>query len=779
MNKPLGIGASPKRKEDQRLLIGKGCYSDDIVLDSQAYAYFLRSPHAHAVIKSIDTAAAKAMPGVLGVYTAADYDGAGLGELPHIPNPADLFDASKVSLHNKDGSPIFESNYTPLAREKVRHVGEDIACVVAETHDQARDAAEAIVVDYGPLPAITDVRDAIQDGAPVLWDGAPGNVVVDIEKGDAAAVDEQIAQAAHVVDVELVNPRVAQVPMEPRCSVASFDTKRNRLTLYADSQGVFVFKMCLSKIFGMPMDNIRVFSKDVGGGFGTRNFIYPEHAVIAFASRELGRPVKWTATRSDCLASDLQGRDFVTRGRLAMDAEGNFLALRVDHLYNVGASTVSFVPLSNSMRLATGCYRFKAGYLSGKGIVTNTVPTGPYRGAGRPETYFNLERLVDIAAYQSGIDRLELRRRNMITADELPYTTALGIPLDDVNFPKNMEDAVAMADLDGFEKRRDDAAKRGKLLGVGMANYFETPVGMPKEWATVIVDPAGQIQAHIGTGPTGQGHETVFSQVLVDLLGVDYDQVNMGIGDSDRIVVGGGSHSVRSMRLGGAVLTWASEEVIEKGRNMAGHLLEASANDIEFTEGHFQVTGTDKRMSLFEVAAATKNGEVPDDMGTTLDGIGSIDSRLPAYPAGCAIIEVEVDQDTGKVEIVRHSQVDDVGIVINPLLSDGQVHGGIAQGVGQAMMEGPLFDRETGQIVSGTFMDYAMPRADDFPTFVSKFNEIRSRSNPVGAKGAGESGTTPAPAALSNAIVHALSGLGVTQLEMPIKAEKVWRALNG
>ena len=773
-----GIGAPARRKEDHRLLTGQGCYSDDINLDGQAYAYFLRSPHPHAIIQSIHTDTAKAIPDVLGVFTAADYDGEGLGELPYMPNPADMFDLSKLSLANRDGSPVFQSAFAPLARDRVRYVGEPLAMVVAATPMAALDGMEAITVDYEPLPAYADVRDAIQADAVDLWEGAPGNVVVDMENGDETAVDAILAGAAHVVCLELTNPRVAQVPMEPRCSVADFDTAAKHLTLYADTQGVFVFKMGLSQIFGLPMDNVRVVSKDVGGGFGMRNFLYPEHALIAFASRRFKRPVKWTASRADCFASDIQGRDFVTAARLGLDEEGRFLAIKIEHLYNVGGVTVSYVPLSNSMRLITGCYRFDGAYLSGKAVVTNTVPTGPYRGAGRPETYFNLERLIDIAAAETGMDRFDLRRRNIITPDELPYTTALDIPINSVDFPKNMADALALADLDGFEARREDAHCRGKLLGLGLANYFETPVGAPREWTKVTVEPEGQVRAAIGTGPTGQGHETVFAQVLAERLGVDYDHISIDLGDSDQLQLGGGSHSVRSMRLGGTVLAWASDEIIEKGRNIAAHVLEAALSDIEFDEGRFRVSGTDRDISLFDVAKAVTSGDVPAELGNNLDGTGLVDQRLPAFPAGCAIIEVEVDTETGGVEIVKYSQVDDVGTVINPVLSDGQVHGGIAQGVGQALMEGALFDRQTAQLTAGTFMDYAMPRADNFPIFETRFNEIPAAGNPLGVKGAGESGTTPAPAALTNAVVHALSGHGITHLEMPLLAERIWRAMG-
>jgi carbon-monoxide dehydrogenase large subunit len=773
-----GIGQPVRRVEDQRLLTGQGLYTDDVNLDGQAYGHVLRSIMPHADIKGIDAAAALAAPGVLAVLTAEDYAADGAGQLPYVPNPADLFEPEKKSLSNRDGSPVFQSPLWPLASDRVRFVGQPVVFVVAETAVQARDAAEIIVVDYAPLPATADLRDALLPGAEQIWDGAPGNIAVDMERGDEAATDAALATAAHVVEVELVNPRVAQVPMEPRVSVARFDAADGSLFMHADSQGAFNYKVMLSKVFDLEMDKVHVLTTDVGGGFGARNFIYPEHALIAWASRRLGRPVKWRSERWECFASDMHGRDFRTFLKLGLDKDGHFTALKIEILSNIGAISMAYVPLSNTSWLGTGCYHFGAAYLNGKAVFTNTVPTGPYRGAGRPEAIFNIERLVDMAADRLGMDRVELRRKNLIPADNLPFESGFGVPFDCVDFPGNMETAMQLAGWDDFDARRKDSAARGCLRGIGLANYVETPTGMPRERADVTVDPAGEIRAVIGTGPTGQGHETVFAQVISERLGVDFDAVRMLLGDSDKMVIGGGSQSVRSMRLGGTVLSWASDEIIEKGKIVAGQVLEAAETDVEFEAGTFTIKGTDRTISLFEVAAAAEGDAMPKDMQGPLTGTGFVEKRLPAYPAGCTICEVEVDPETGNVRIVDYSQIDDSGRVINPLLAEGQIHGGIAQGVGQALMEGGLFDRESAQLVAGTMVDYAMPRADDFPGFRIQFSEIPASSNPLGVKGVGEGGTTPAPGAVVNAVVDALKSKGVDNIEMPLTPERIWRALT-
>jgi carbon-monoxide dehydrogenase large subunit len=775
----MGIGKPVRRVEDQRLLTGNGVFTDDVNLDGQAHGHVLRAEMAHADITNIDVAAAKAAPGVLAVLTGEDYDEDGLGDLPYVHNPAGLFKPEVPSLANRDGSELFKSPLKVLAGDRVRFVGQPVAFVVAETADQARTAAELIEVQYDALPVSVDLTDAMQPGAAQIWEGAPGNIAVDMEKGDAAATDAALAAAAYVVEAELVNPRVAQVPMEPRVSLASFDGVAGTLFMHADSQGVFNYKMMLSRVFAMEPASIHVVTTDVGGGFGARNFIYPEHVLIAWSSKRLGRPVKWRAERWECFASDMHGRDFRAHMTLGLDADGHFTALKIKLLSNVGAISMAYVPLSNAGWTSTGCYHFDNAYLNGIGVFTNTVPTGPYRGAGRPESIFNIERTIDIAAKRLGMDRVELRRKNMVPADKLPHNSAFGVPWDDVDFPGNMDAAMALAGWDGFEARRIDSEANGRLRGIGLANYFETPTGQPRERADVTVHGSGSISAVIGTGPTGQGHETVFAQVLCERLGVDFDAVRILLGDSNQIVVGGGSQSVRSMRLGGTVLSWASDAIIEKGKRIAAHVLEAAETDVAFDAGAFTIKGTDRTMSLFEVAKASEEGDaLPGDLGGGLDGTGFVEKRLPAYPAGCAIVEVEVDPETGRVALVDYAQIDDCGRLINPLLAEGQVHGGIAQGAGQALMEGPIHDQTNGQIVAGTMLDYAMPRADNFPPFRIDFSEIPSASNPLGVKGVGEGGTTPAPAVIVSAIVDALKHTGIENIEMPVTSERIWRALT-
>ena len=775
----MGIGQPVRRVEDHRLLTGKGRYTDDVNLDGQAHGHVLRAPLAHANIRTIDVAAAKTSPGVLAVLTAKDYGEDGLGELPYNSNPAGLFQPEVPSLANRDGAPMFKSPLPVLADDRVRFVGQPVAFVIAETADQARSAAELIEVDYEALPVSVDLRDAMDPGAAQIWDGAPGNIAVDMERGDEAATDAALAAAAHVVEVELVNPRVAQVPIEPRVSVASFDNAAGTLFMHADSQGVFNFKMMLSRVFHMQPDAIHVVTTDVGGGFGARNFIYPEHVLIAWGSKRLGRPVKWRAERWECFASDMHGRDFRTTMTLGLDRDGHFTALKVKIISNVGAISMAYVPLSNAGWVSTGCYHFDNAYLNGVGVFSNTVPTGPYRGAGRPEAIFNIERTIDVAAARLGLNRIELRRRNLIGPDVLPFNSAFGVPWDSVDFPGNMDAALLLAGWDGFEARRGESEARGRLRGIGLANYVETPTGMPRERADVTVHGGGEISAVIGTGPTGQGHETVFAQVLCERLGVDFGAVRILLGDSDQMVVGGGSQSVRSMRLGGTVLSWAADAIIEKGKRIAGHLLEAAESDVEFEAGAFAIKGTDRSLGLFEVAKAAEGNGLPEELRGGLDGTGTVEQRLPAYPAGCAIVEVEVDPETGQVALVDYAQIDDCGRVINPLLAEGQMHGGIAQGAGQALMEGGLFDLENGQLVAATMLDYAMPRADDFPGFRIDFSEIPASSNPLGVKGVGEGGTTPAPAAIVGAIVDALKFKGVENIEMPVTSERIWRALAG
>ncbi len=764
---PDGIGAPVRRVEDARLITGRGTYADDVNVAGQARAYFVRSPYAHARILSVDLTAARAMPGVLMILTARDWADAGLKGIPHGANPVDMLDASISALTDRRGQAHFMCDNLPFCSDRVRYVGDVIACVVAETVADAKNAAEAVEVEYESLPAVVESEDAVAPGAPLLWEGAPGNIAYDVEKGNLAGVEAAIAQAKHVVRVRIRSPRVQIVPMETKGAVAQFDAN-GRLTFEGSTQGASFYKMMFACIFGIAEETIRVVTKDVGGAFGIKQNVSPEHVSIILASRRLGRAVKWMAERSEAFASDYQGRDFTTDATLALDADGRFLALKTVHLYNVGAYTVSYVPMANGWRVTAGCYKYDAVYYRNRAVLTNVAPTAPYRGAGRPEAIFVIERLVDIAALQIGMDRIELRRRNLVRPVDLPMINGSELPFkNDIDFPANMEAALLQADWAGFEARAVDSKRRGKLRGIGIANYVETPTGAVVERTDVTINSDGTATLVIGVGPSGQGHETVFAQVLSDKLGIPFAAVKTIIGDTDIVKEGGGSHSVRSMRLGGTVVVGASQKIIEEGKQRASQVLEAGVSDIEFSDGTFRVKGTDRSVSIFEIAAKEP-----------LAATDRIAKRIPAYPCGAAICEVEVDPDTGAVTIVDYSTVDDVGRTINPLLVEGQVQGGIAMGIGQALMERASYDRVSGQLLTGSLMDYALPRACDTLNYRTALRDMIAESNPLGVKGAGESGSTPAPSAVVNAVVHALRDYGVEHLDMPATAEKIWRAIH-
>lgn len=764
---PEGIGAPVRRVEDARLITGHGVYSDDVNSPGQAYAYFLRSPYAHALIGRIDTSAAAAMPGVVGILTGADYKVAGFTGIPHLANPADMLDASIPALNGRNGTSAYMCPNLPFATDKARFVGDVIGVVVAESLAAARNAAEAVEIDYEMLPSVVETVDAIKDGAPQLWEGAPGNVAFDVEKGDEAGAAAAFAKAKHVVRARIVSPRVQIVPMEPKGAVAQFDPD-GRLLFQGGTQGANFVKMTLGRIIGLDQEKIRVITRDVGGAFGIKHNVCPEWMGIVLAAKIFGRPVKWMADRSEAFASDYQGRDFVTDAELALDADGRFLALKVDHLFGVGAYTVSYVPMANGWRVTAGCYKYDAVYYRNRGIVTNVSPTAPYRGAGRPEAIFVIERLVDIAALQIGMDRIELRRRNLVRPADLPMINGSELPFkNDIDFPANMEAALVQADWAGFEARAAESKGRGKLRGIGIATYVETPTGAVVERTDVTINSDGTATLVIGVGPSGQGHETVFAQVLSDKLGIPFEAIKTVIGDTDIVKEGGGSHSVRSMRLGGTVVVGASQKIVEEGKQRASQMLEAGVSDIEFSNGIFRVKGTDRSVSIFEIAAKEP-----------LAATDRIAKRIPAYPCGAAICEVEIDPDTGGVAIVDYSTVDDVGRTINPLLVEGQVRGGIAMGIGQALMERASYDRDSGQLLTGSLMDYALPRARDTLRYRTTLRDMIAESNPLGVKGAGESGSTPAPAAVVNAVVHALRDYGIKHLDMPATAEKIWRAIH-
>ena len=755
------IGERVMRVEDERLLMGRGRFTGDLSLPGQAYAAFVRATHAHARIEAIDTTAARAVPGVLAILTGRDYVADGYRGLNHGPNGVDHLDVTKpafapANLPNPD-LPL----QMPLAVERVRHVGEGVAIVVAETEAAAQEAAERIEVRYAGLPVVTDPLAALAPDAPLLWEGTRGNLFVELANGDRAAVDAAMGEAHRVVRLAAKNQRLCPMPMEPRAAVAEFDPQSGRYTLHSASQGVHRHKMGIVGALGVAPEKVRVVTGDVGGGFGVRSLCYPEYPLLCWAARKVGRPVKWTASRAELFLSDFQARELHAEGALALDRDGRITALALDYVGNLGAVPAYFAVLSNLLRMPGGPYDIPAIHVRVRGVCTNTLPTGVYRGAGRPESCFILERLIDLAAAELGIDRAELRRRNVIR--RLPYASPLGHHYDTGAFAENLESALRLIDWQGFAARRQAAASRGTLAGIAIVNYLELPTGFPIERTDMRVLPEGRVTAVVGTGPSGQGHETSFAQVVASELQIPMERVAILCGDSDVAVVGGGSHSDRSMRLAGTILVRASGDIVEQGRTRAAHALEAASADIVYGDGRYSVVGTDRAIGLFELAAQ-------DPLAAT----SQISTRLHAHPTGAAACEIEIDPDTGSLRIVRYVTVDDVGRVVNPMIVEGQVHGGIAQGVGQALMESCIYDGGA-QLLTGSFLDYTMPRADDLPSFATLSAPTAAESNPLGIKGAGECGTTPATAVLINAICDAL---GARHLEMPATAEAVWRALR-
>jgi len=772
---PQGFGRPVPRKEDARLVTGRGRFSDDFNLPGQAHAHLVRSPHAHARILSIEAAAALAVPGVLAVLTGRDAVADGLASIPHKPVPTN---PNEFPLGGREGGRVLVTPHPPLAADVARFAGEAVAMVIAETAAVAADAAERVQVAYEPLPSVTATPAAGEPGAPVLWSELGSNLCVDSVAGDARAADAAFAAAAHTVRLDTWVPRITGVPMEPRAALGVHDAATGRYTLYAGSGGVVRQKADLAEVLGVPEAAVRVVAEDVGGNFGTRNSFYPEFALVAWAARRLGRPVKWTCDRREAFLTDYQARDLVSAMELALDADGRFLALRGVNTSNVGAHTVTFVPLNKGRELATTVYRVPAAAVRGRAVLSNTSPLSAYRSAGRPQVMFVMERLIDLAARRHGFDRLALRRRNLVPSAAMPYTNPFGIVYDSGDYVAVQDRAVALADWGGFEARRREARARGRYRGIGLANYIEIATGAPRERAHITVQPEGRIDVVIGTLAAGQGHETSFAQLVVEWLGGALEQVRLISGDTDRVAVGGGSHSGRSMRLGGVVMAKAADQIVEKGARLAAWRLESAVADLEFAGGRFRVRGTDRAIGLFEVAAAAGRPDAPEDLRGPLDGAGDETVSTPSFPYGCAVCEVEVDPETGVVEVVRYTSVDDVGRAINPLIVDGQTHGGIVQGLGQALWEHCRYDAESGQLQSATFMEYAMPRADCLPSFATEISEVPSTANPLGLRGGGEGGTTPALGAAVNAIVDALAELGVEHLEMPVTPERVWGAIR-
>ncbi len=769
-----GIGSTVRRKEDLRLVTGHGCYSDDFNFPGQVYGAVVRSPHAHALIRSVDAAEARAMPGVLAVLTGADAQADGLKRIPHLAAPGT---APDIVLHNRDGSPVPAAPHLVLSTDRVRHVGAAVAFVVAETIAQAKDAAEKVVVDYEPLPAVTDAKVAVEGSAPRLYDDLP-NIMIDAEVGDAKATDEAFAHAAHVTRLDTWVNRVTGVPMEPRAAVGIYDPETRRYTLYAGSGGIVRQKKEIAAILGVPFESVRVIAKEIGGNFGTKNSFFPEFALVVWASRRVGRPVKWTCDRSEAFVSDYMGRDLTVSAELALDADGRFLALRTKNLSNVGAHSGSYVPLVKGVGLATSGYRIPVAHISARAVLSTTMCTTPYRSAGRPEVIYVIERLVDKAAQEHGFDRVALRKRNLIPPSAFPYKNPQGIIYDNGTYRVVMDRAMELGDWAGFKKRRAEARKRKRLRGIGLCCYLETTGGYPRERADITVLPEGRVDVVVGTLSSGQSHETTFAQCVSEWLGVPFDDVYINESDTDIVKEGGGSHSARSMRLAGIVMGNASDLVIDKGKKIASHMLETAEDDITFAAGRFTVKGTDRSVGIYDVAKAAANDKaLPEDLRGPLGATSDETIKQLGFPYGAHVCEVEIDPQTGHLDIVRYTCVDDVGRAINPMVVDGQTHGGAVQGIGQAVCELCSYDAH-GQLLSASFMDYAMPRADTTPSFTTDISQVLSPTNRLGVRGAGEGGTTGALGAVVNSVVDALAEFGVTHIEMPVTPERIWRAIH-
>jgi carbon-monoxide dehydrogenase large subunit len=768
----LGVIGQPlRRKEDLRLITGQGRFSDDFSLEGQSYAVMVRSPYAHARIVRIDTSKSKALPGVIGVFSGADCLADGLVPIPHRPVPSTKYDMKLTAPGG--GGVFFIGPHWLLPTDKVRHVGEAVAMVVANTKAEALDAAEAVDVKYEEFACVTESQAAVANGAPTIWDDVPGNVLVNSVFGDADATDRAFATAAHIVKADFHIDRVTAVTMELRAALAYYDSKTERYTLYAGSGGAVRQKHELAAVLGIAPDRLRVVSFDVGGNFGARNRPYIEFGLVLWASKKLGRPVKFTATRSEAFLSDYQGRDLVAKVELALRADGRFLGLRASNLSNVGSHCVSLSPLGKGAGLITGSYDIPAATLRARAVFTNTMPTNAYRSSGRPEVTFAIERVIDIAARELGINRLKLRRKNLIRPQAMPYTTAVGTIYDSGRYEENMDQAMRLADWDGFGARRRQAKKRGRLLGFGLANYVESSIGSPKERTEITVTPNGQVDIVIGTQPSGQGHETSFAQVAADLLGVPFAAINIIIGDTDIVSAGGGTHSGRSMRHAATVMSKAAGELIAKGTTLAAKLLETSSDKIQFIDGRFTASMSNQTFDLLELAKVSMaHSESP--LAVVVDN----EMHEPVFPNGCAVCECEADPDTGEVIITRYSAVDDVGRCINPMIVHGQTHGGIAQGVGQALGELCYCDPVSGQPLCGSLMDYGVPRSNRLPSFNTEIVEVLSPTNPLGIKAGGEGGTTPALAAVIGAIVDALSEFGIRDIRMPATPYNVWSAIQ-
>jgi len=787
MPKDHGIGASPKRREDLRFLTGNGNYTDDINLYGQAYVHFLRSDVAHGRLNKVDTTAASAMPGVVRIFTGADF--AGVGGLP-----------CGWQVTDKHGQPMQEPGHPVLAQGKVRHVGDPIAAIVADTYEQARDAAEAIVLDIEELPAVIDMKAAVKDGAPKVHDELTSNLCYDwgFVEENKAATDEAFKKAAHVTTLELVNNRLVANPMEPRVAVGDYNRSTDESTLYTTSQNPHVIRLLMGAfVLGIPEHKLRVVAPDVGGGFGTKIFHYAEEAFCTFAARQLKRPVKWTSTRSEAFMSDAHGRDHVTKIELALDGDNNFTALRTETYANMGAYLSTFAPSVPTWlhgTLMAGNYKTPLVYVNVKAVFTNTVPVDAYRGAGRPEATYQLERVIDKAARELGVDPIKLRRQNFIS--EFPYQTPVAVVYDTGDYTATMNKLEEIADLAGFEKRRKESEAKGKLRGLGVNCYIEACGIAPSnlvgqlgaraglyESATVRVNATGSISVMTGSHSHGQGHETAFPQVIAEMLGIDESMIEIVHGDTAKGPMGMGTYGSRSLAVGGSAMVRATEKIINKAKKIAAHLMEASDADIEVKDGKFHVAGTDKSVAWGDVtlAAYVPHNYPLEDIEPGLEETAFYDPSNFTYPSGAYACEVELDPDTGRVTIERFSAADDFGNIINPMIVSGQVHGGIGQGIGQALLEGAVYD-DNGQLLTGSYMDYAMPRASDVPFYAVDHSCVTPCThNPLGVKGCGEAGAIGSPPAVVNAVIDALHSAGkthITHIDMPLSPNRVWAAMN-
>ncbi len=777
------IGQSVRRKEDYRFLTGAGQFTDDVNPANHTHAFFLRSPHAHAKIASIDTARAKAAPGVVAVFTASDLQG--VNGLP-----------CGWLITGSDGTPMKEPPHPVLAQGKVRYVGDPVALVIAETPNQAKDAAELIDVDYDVLPSVVNVGDALKPGAPLVHDdAAPGNTCYTWALGDKAAVDAAFAKAAHVTKLDIVNNRLIPNAIEPRAAVASYSRADDSYTLYVASQNPHVERLLMTAfVLGLPEHKVRVIAPDVGGGFGSKIYLYPEETAMVWAAKRVNRPIKWAAERSEAFLADAHGRDHITHAELALDADGKFLALKVDTLANMGAYLSTFascIPTILYATLLAGQYTTPAIFCEVTAAFTNTAPVDAYRGAGRPEATFVVERIVHQAAVETGIAQDEIRRRNFIRA--FPYQTPVALNYDTGDYDKTLDGAIKLADVAGYAARKAESTKRGKLRGIGYASYIEACGLAPSniagalgaraglfEAGEVRVNPTGSVTVFTGSHSHGQGHETTFAQVVAARLGVPVDNIDVVHGDTGRVPFGMGTYGSRSLAVGGTAIVKALDKIVAKGKKIASHLLEAAETDIEFNDGKFTVAGTDRSKTFGEIALAAyvPHNYPLDKLEPGLDETAFYDPTNFTYPAGTHICEVEIDPDTGAVDVQRFTACDDFGNIINPMIVEGQVHGGVAQGIGQALLEQCVYDRDSGQLLTGSFMDYALPRAADLPSINVGTEVTPCTHNPLGAKGCGEAGAIGAPAAMMNAVMDALAPVGVKHLDMPASPHRVWQAIR-